>query len=524
MNANDDVNALIATKPLFDGADWDAGTIKRAHDAIEEIAVGELGLDIYPNQIEIITSEQMLDAYASIGLPIMYRHWSFGKRFVRDELLYRKGFQGLAYEIVINSNPCISYIMEENSMTMQTLVLAHAAFGHNHFFKNNYLFRQWTDADGILDYLAFARDYIARCEDLHGYDAVERVLDAAHALMDHGVNRYARQPKSSLKAEKRRAEERRLYEQQTYNDLWRTLPSNEPQVEASAAARTARETENRRKLGLPEENLLLFIEKQSPKLEGWQREIIRIVRKLAQYFYPQKQTRMMNEGCATFVHYEIMHRLHDRGLLTEGAMLEFLQSHTNVVAQPEFDSPRYSGINPYALGFAMMQDIKRICIEPTEEDRQFFPGVAGNGDPYGTLRDGWANYRDESFILQFLSPNLIRKFRLFKVTDEAEEPTLLVDAIHDEAGYQEVRRSLARQFDLSRREPDIQVADVDLAGDRCLVLKHTVYDGVMLEEKTCSAVLRHVATLWTYNVRLLEVDAVSDSVLRTYEASPEADA
>jgi len=518
---NKDINALIATRSLFDGADWDAETIKRAYEAIEDIALNELGLDVYPNQIEIITSEQMLDAYASIGLPIMYRHWSFGKRFVRDEMLYRKGYQGLAYEIVINSNPCISYIMEENSMTMQTLVLAHAAFGHNHFFKNNYLFRQWTDADGILDYLAFARDYIARCEEQHGYDAVERVLDAAHALMDHGVNRYARQPKSSLAAEKRRAEERRLYEQQTYNDLWRTLPVSEIPVDLPAAARAAREAENRRKLGLPEENLLLFIEKQSPKLEGWQREIVRIVRKLAQYFYPQKQTRMMNEGCATFVHYEIMHRLHDRGLLTEGAMLEFLQSHTNVVSQPDFDSPRYSGINPYALGFAMMQDIKRICIEPTEEDRVCFPGVAGNGDPYGTLRDGWANYRDESFILQFLSPTLIRKFRLFKVTDEADEPTLLVDAIHDETGYQEIRRSLARQFDLSRREPDIQVADVDLAGDRCLVLKHTVYNGVMLEEKTCSSVLRHVATLWTYNVRLLEIDAVSDSVLRTYEASPE---
>jgi spore cortex formation protein SpoVR/YcgB (stage V sporulation) len=521
---NKDVNALIATKPLFDGADWDAETIKRAYEAIEDIALNELGLDVYPNQIEIITSEQMLDAYASIGLPIMYRHWSFGKRFVRDEMLYRKGYQGLAYEIVINSNPCISYIMEENSMTMQTLVLAHAAFGHNHFFKNNYLFRQWTDADGILDYLAFARDYIARCEEQHGYDAVERVLDAAHALMDHGVNRYARHPKTSLAQEKKRAEERRLYEQQTYNDLWRTLPVNDTPVDSSAAARAAREAENRRKLGLPEENLLLFIEKQSPKLEGWQREIVRIVRKLAQYFYPQKQTRMMNEGCATFVHYEIMLRLHDRGLLTEGAMLEFLQSHTNVVAQPDFDSPRYSGINPYALGFAMMQDIKRICIEPTEEDRHCFPGVAGNGDPYGTLRDGWANYRDESFILQFLSPTLIRKFRLFKVTDEAEEPTLLVDAIHDEVGYQEIRRALARQFDLSRREPDIQIADVDLAGDRCLVLKHAVYDGVMLEEKTCSAVLRHVATLWTYNVRLLEVDAVSDSVLRTYEASPEGEA
>ena len=105
----------------------------------------------------MITSEQMLDAYSSIGMPLFYQHWSFGKSFARNEAMYRKGYQGLAYEIVINSNPCIVYIMEENSATMQTLVLAHAAYGHNHFFKNNYVFKQWTDADGIQDYLDFAR-------------------------------------------------------------------------------------------------------------------------------------------------------------------------------------------------------------------------------------------------------------------------------------------------------------------------------------------------------------------------------
>src|SRR5204863_10098277 len=122
----------------------------------------------------------------------MYHHWSLGKLFAPEEQLYRGGHAGQAYEIVINSSPCISYLLEENSMTMQTLVIAHAAFGHNHFFKNNYLFRQWTDAEGILDYLAFARDYTAKCEERYGADAVERVIDAAHALRDHGVNRYHR--------------------------------------------------------------------------------------------------------------------------------------------------------------------------------------------------------------------------------------------------------------------------------------------------------------------------------------------
>jgi spore cortex formation protein SpoVR/YcgB (stage V sporulation) len=510
---------LRETKPLFDGPNWDFASLRRVYEAVEEIALDELGLDVYPNQIEVITAEQMLDAYASIGLPLMYRHWSFGKRFAHHEMLYRRGLQGLAYEIVINSNPCIAYVMEENSMTMQTLVIAHAAFGHNHFFKNNYLFRQWTDAEGILDYLAFARDYVAKCEERYGLEAVERVLDAAHALKDHGVNRYAHRSKPNLRDEEKRQEERRAHAERTFNDLWRTVPKPKS-AEEDETARERRRAEERRQLGLPEENILYFIEKRGPKLENWQRELLRIVRNVAQYFYPQKQTQLMNEGCATFVHYEIMHHLHEKGLVTEGAMLEFLHSHSSVVFQPGFDDPRFSGLNPYALGFEMMQDIKRICTEPTEEDREWFPDIAGNGDPMGTLRHAWANYRDESFVLQFLSPRIMRKFRLFQITDDSDEPMLRVAAIHDDLGYRKVRSALSRQYDLARREPDIQVADVDLAGDRHLVLSHAVYDGVLLEEKTARQVLRHASMLWGYPVQLLEIDAATDEVLRTHEVNP----
>jgi stage V sporulation protein R len=510
--------ALDAAGPaLFQGSEWDFDKLRRVYDAIEEIAVGELGLDTYPNQIEVITSEQMLDAYASIGLPLMYRHWSFGKRFAREEALYRHGLMGLAYEIVINSNPCISYIMEENSMAMQTLVVAHAAFGHNHFFKNNYLFRQWTDAGGILDYLAFARDFIAHAEERHGVEAVERTLDAAHALMDHGVHRYAKPPKLNLEEERRREEERRLHFERHYDDIWRTTLFSEEKRDEDEAAAAKKRAEVRRQLRLPEENLLYFIEKRAPRLEPWQRELVRIVRHISQYFYPQKQTRLMNEGCATFVHYTIVNRLHEKGLISDGALLEILHSHTSVVCQPDFDDARYSGINPYALGFAMMRDIKRICTEPTDEDRDWFPDIAGNGDPYGTLRQAWANYRDESFILQYLSPRLIRDFRLFKIADIEGADTLQVNAIHDDRGYREIRAALARHYDLARHEPDIQVRDVDLAGDRCLVLSHAVHDGIMLDESQCEAVIDYIGELWRYGVRLEEVDAMTDKVIKTYE-------
>ena len=503
---------------LFEGSEWTFATLEHTYNAIQEIAEQDLGLDVYPNQIEIISSEQMLDAYCSIGMPLMYNHWSFGKRFVRDEGLYRKGFQGLAYEIVINSSPCISYYMEENTMAMQTLVLAHAAFGHNHFFKNNYLFQQWTDAGAILDYLDFAKGYIVKCEERHGVDAVEEILDAAHALMDQGVFRYRRQNFVTERQRRERAEERQAYEDQTYNDLWRTLPKTEDSKDPTETERLL--AERKKQLNLPEENLLYFIEKNSPALEGWERELLRIVRNLSQYFYPQKQTKVMNEGCATFVHHYIVNALFDRGQIGEGALLEVLHSHSNVVFQPDFDDPRFSGINPYALGFAMMQDIVRICTEPKDEDRDWFPEIAGCGDWRGVLRDAWANYRDESFIRQYLSPRLIREFKLFLLSDDARDKYYEIGAIHDERGYREVRDKLAISYDLSQTEPDIQIADVDLKGDRELVLRHNVRDGIPLDERNRDEVLAQVQRLWGYDVRMSGVDEESGKTL--YESKARA--
>ena len=502
---------------LFEGADWDFRTLQRIHDACEGIATSELGLDVYPNQIEVISSEQMLDAYASIAMPLFYKHWSFGKHFAFHEASYRKGLTGLAYEIVINSSPCISYLMEENTATMQTLVIAHAAFGHNHFFKNNYLFRQWSDADGILDYLDFAKKYVTQCEEREGQQAVEHTLDAAHALMSHGIDRYPGKKKLDFRAEEKRAGQRRAHEESVFNDLWRTVPSGPTKSVATLGI------ERRRKLlGLPQENLLYFLEKTAPRLKPWQRELLRIVRHIAQYFYPQRQTKVMNEGTATYVHYRIMQRLHEQGRNSDGNFLEFLQSHTNVVFQPEFDDPRFSGFNPYALGFAMMQDIARIVTDPQDEDRTWFPDIAGSGDVMGVLRHVWANYRDESFISQFLSPRLIRQLRMFHLRDDpAERAGVRVSAIHDERGYQRVRRELAREYDVGFTDANIEVVDVDLAGDRRLMLTHAVLNGAQLNEADAKRVLQHLADLWSYDVRLAEIDP-GGKVLKEYTLSPRA--
>lgn len=476
------------TKFLFESAEWDFELIDRTMHELSLIAP-ELKLDTYPNSVEIIGSDQMLDASASVGLPVMYKHWSFGKQFSTEKELYNKGKRGLAYEIVLNTNPCIAYLMEENSACTQVLVLAHAAYGHNHVFKNNYLFKQGTDAGSIVDYLVFAKKFITECEEKHGLPAVERILDAAHALMNYGVDRYNRPGKLSLLKEEEKQAKRKQYIQEQVNELWSTIPAAAPKP-----------VEDQKFLKEPEENILYFLEKKSPTLEPWQREIVRVVRKVAQYFEPQRQTKTLNEGWASFTHYYMMNRLWDKGLLNDGAMLEFFALHGAVLNQPGFDSKYYSGMNPYYLGFEIFAEIRRMCEHPTEEDAKYFPHLV-NTPWVDACLDAVANYRDESFIRQFLTPNLCRKMGLFLLTDDSDLD-YQVDAIHDEAGYKKIKKALADQYLTENYMPKIEIVDVDHLDTRTLTLMYYKQNGREMGPST-DAVVRHIEELWGFPVDII---------------------
>lgn len=479
---------------ISDSSEWTHELLAEFDQHIARIAQ-DFKLDTYPNQVEIINSEQMLDAYSSVGMPLGYSHWSFGKQFLNVEKHYRRGHMGLAYELVINSNPCISYLMEENTLTMQALVIAHACYGHNSFFKGNYLFKTWTSADSIIDYLVFAKNYIAECEEQHGIDEVEEILDACHALMNNGVDRYKRPNKISLQEEKARQASRAEYLQSQVNELWRTLPSTQNKTGDVSLKRFPED---------PQENILYFIEKHAPLLEPWQREIVRIVRKIAQYFYPQKQTKVMNEGWATFWHYTIINQLYTEQLVNDDFMMEFLHNHTNVIYQPSFESKYYSGINPYTLGFTMFCDIRRICEDPTDEDKKWFPDFAGS-NWIETLDFAMRNFKDESFIAQFLSPKVMRELKLFCILDDDEQADLNVSLIHNEDGYHRLRQALSENYNLGNLEPDIQVYNVDIRGDRSLTLRYTQRNRRPLGN-TKDEVVKHLYRLWGFPVKLEMLD------------------
>lgn len=478
-------------KLLYVGSEWDIPLINKIWTAIDNMATNQFGLDYYKPQIEIITSEQMLDCYSSVAMPVMYNHWSFGKTFIQNERQYNSGMQGLAYEVVINTNPCIAYLMENNTSTLQTLVLAHASVGHSSFFKTNYLFKKWTDADTIVPYLTFAKNYIKTCEEKYGEKRVEQLLDSCHSLQNHAIDKY-KKPSNSLARELERQKAREEHTESSFNDMWRTLPS------ASVVVEDKRER-------ISEENILYFLEKNSPILEDWEREIVRIVRKVAQYFYPQRQTQLLNEGWATFCHHMIMTEMHEQGLIDDGSYLEFIANHTAVVTQRGWDSKYYSGINVYALGFAMLTDIRRICESPDKEDLKWFPDIC-NTDWLATIKDIVANYRDESFVLQFLSPKVARQFKLFSINIKEGNGYVQVNGTHDDDSFLHIRKTLAEQYDLSRSVPQIEITGVDWKTDRWLYLEHKTKNNQRLEYSNMKKTVRHINKLWGFTVKMDYVD------------------
>ncbi len=483
----------------FSGSEW---TLEDLF-AIEQVCARHAeryALDTYPNQLEVITSEQMLDAYVSSGLPVNYGHWSFGKHFLIESGKYRSGANSLAYEIVINTNPCIAFLMEDNSLAMQTLVIPHACFGHNSFSKGNYLFKQWTQPDAVLDYMLFARNYIAECEERFGFERVEQTLDALHALRDQGLDKYKRPRKLDTRKERAEQAKRLSLAQETMRQAeYYSVVPQAAKAEKSDAVFPAS----------PEENLLYFIEKHAPKLEPWQRELARIVRKIAQYFYPQRQTQVMNEGWATFWHHRLINDMYDAGQIDQGILLECLHSHTNVVRQPE-----YSRLNPYALGFAAWNEIKRVCEAPTAEDREYLPDIAGK-EWLPTFHDIMQNYRDESFLLQFLTPKLMRDFRLMNIQTREGLDHWTVDNTAGEEGFKAIRSQLAASYRLESVMPEISVVRYGRDSDRKLTLRHHSYNGRMLVDDEAKDTLKHLRRLWGFDVSLEVVDQ-GGRTIKTY--------
>ena len=337
-------------------------------------------------------------------------------------------------------------------------------------------------------------------------------MDSCHALMNYGVDRYKRPQKISMQEERERQEEREAYLQSQVNDLWRTLPETQEQDAKKNRHPLSERSPGKHPVFYRKECALYW----SPGKGNWSGLCSKGI---PVFLSPETDSGYERRMGVFLALSHILNHLYDEGKVTDRFIMEFLHSHTNVVAQPDYNSPYYSGINPYALGFNMFMDIKRVCQEPTEEDKYWLPEIAGK-DWLETVHFAMQNFKDESFISQFLSPKLIRDFKLFAIEDNEKEAYLNVSAIHDEEGYRAIREKLSAQYNLSNLEPNIQVFDVDVRGNRSLTLRYVPHNNIPLADSR-HEVMKHLHRLWGFDVNLeqREEDGKITHLARCPEAS-----
>jgi len=409
----------MATYSIKELEDW--------NKKIEKL-VQAAGLDCYEQHFEICSYEDMLCYEAYLGMPSRYPHWSFGKAYERQKSFYQKNLVGLPYELVINSDPCIAYLMQDNTLLTQILTMAHV-YGHNDFFKNNRLFKRDTRASMEVDMFKThanrIREYIQ--DPSIGPEKVERILNAAHGLTfqirRHGSLKHSDQSES-------------------------TEEVNHP---------------------IPErlkEDLLAYLAEKG-NLTEWERDLVNIVREESIYFLPQIETKIMNEGWASYWHYQLLNTLG----LPQGLHLEFLKRHNLVIC------PHLGRINPYFVGFKMFEYL----------DKQ-----PGGREKIMAIR---SEDRDQSFIRRHLNQELCAELHLFSYGIEGDN--IVVTEISNEDGWKRVRDNFANSVGLGSI-PIVQPLSVE---KDTLVLEH-IYDNRELELKYAQETLKYVVDLWGGKVEL----------------------
>lgn len=489
------------SKLLYNTNEWSLELIDKMWEVIDDIATNKYGLTYHDPQIEIVTADQMLYHHSMNAMPTLYNHWSFGKRFEESIKGWEAGMSSIAYETIINTDPMVCYIMEDNSATMQALVLAHAICGHGSFFKHNYLFKEWTDPKAVINTLRYSKSYIAECEQKYGAVRVERLIDACHSLFYNSIDKYKRRRFERPSDAYEKAVNRAKSEEENFDIVMDTL--KKPQATRKKGTIKAYRAFE---WPWPEENLLYFIEKNSPMLEDWEKEIVRIVRKSAQYFYPQIQTKMMNEGWASFWHHTLMTDLYDEGYIDEGNYLEFLDSHTAVCCQRDQQQ-----MNPYAIGFELFTDLRRACEDPTEDDYKYLPMVAGK--PWlETLKWTMENFKDETFVTEFLGPNVVDHFELFCYEDDTSSKNYKILTIQDKEDIYELRKQLASNYTFAELLPQVEIVGFDHKTDRTLHMRCTHKDGKVLDKESLKSVTKYVHKLWGYPILVDEYDSEGEHI------------
>ncbi|MFV5961018.1 MULTISPECIES: SpoVR family protein [Bacillus] len=442
--------------------------LQRAIDEITEIAEG-FGLDFYPMRYEICPAE-IIYTFGAYGMPTRFSHWSFGKQFHKMKLHYDLGLSKI-YELVINSNPCYAFLLDNNSLVQNKLIVAHV-LAHCDFFKNNCRFQN-TKRD-MVESMSAAAERIKEYEHIHGTKEVESFLDAVLALQEHIDPSLVRSKLSWNLDDEDEYEEDKPKRQTPYDDLWGMDESKTREKKKTIKQFPPK----------PEKDILLFIEAHSRELEPWQRDVLTMLREEMLYFWPQLETKIMNEGWASYWHQRIMRELD----LDSSESIEFAKLNAGVV------QPSKTGINPYYLGLKIFEDIEERYDHPCEELKK--AGVT-EGSGRSKMFEVREIESDISFIRNYLTKDLVMREDLYLFQKQGRDYKVI------DKEWKAVRDQLV-SMRVNGGFPYLTVIDGDYLKNNELYIKHW-YEGIELDLKYLEKVLPYLYQLWGRSVHIESV-------------------
>jgi len=456
---------------------------------IEEFA-RKAGLDFYEVIFELLPWEEvnMIAAYG--GFPNRYPHWRFGMEYEELSKGYSYGLQRI-YEMVINNDPCYAYLLDSNKEVDQKLVMAHV-YAHCDFFKNNVYFSHTNRK--MMDESANHATRVKKYIDKYGIDAVEQFIDVCLSI-DNLIDihsPYIKRPAYGSKVEESPSKAKKFNVNKEYMSHFIN-----PDIEDKQPKKKEDETEsNLKNISYPIRDILLFLIQNAP-LKEWQQDVLSIIREEAYYFAPQGQTKIMNEGWATFWHSRIMTTM----ALNDNELIDYADHHSGTVAiQP-------GGFNPYKIGLELFRDIEERwnkgrfgrdyeeCEDMTRKRNWDLSLNQGLQKVFEVRR----LYNDITFIDEFMTEEFVRKNKLFTYAYNDENNQYEIKSRE----FMEVKRQLLFML-TNMGNPIISLIDDSFGKRQELLLKHQ-YEDVELHYDWARETLKNLYIIWKRPVNLWTV-------------------
>jgi stage V sporulation protein R len=487
---------MLRTKPID-------GELKKLQQVIEGYAI-EYGLDFFPQIFEICDYDTINILAAQGGFPTRYPHWKFGMDYDQLSKGYAYGLQKI-YEMVINTNPCYAYLLRANNWVDQKIVMAHV-YGHNDFFKNNLWFAN-TDRR-MMDVMANHGTKIRRYMERYGQENVESFIDKVLSLENLlDVNHLFET--SDVIRNRRELEDKALKESdqeylvddrsEALKSFLRDKKRRELEVDSSETEKAndfAHQPNQLARLAKPERDILRFMIEHAP-IEEWQADIVGILREEAYYFLPQRMTKIMNEGWASYWHSKIMT---ERSLDTS-EIIDFADKHAGVMAMSK------KNINPYKVGIELMRDIEyrwntgkfgkayTECDNLYDKENWDLKLNQGREKIFEVRR----SHNDITFIDEFLTPEFCNRQQLFTYKFNPRSGRMEIDTRDFEA----IKQKLLTQL-TNFGSPVIEVVDANFNNRSELLLSHVHY-GVDLDMQYASDTMKNLYGLWKRPVNLTTI-------------------